>query len=167
MKHKKIEKKFLLYLDGELFKREMATVQEHLEHCSSCKENLHLLSEIWKAEAIGKRENPSPFLWTRLEVRIKEYECNQNLFTDFFEQLVRLARPALALSMLVGGILLGVYLGNIPVSRNAQGADVQSSAQNRDRFFNSIYLDSFRDLPPESVGGVYVTLASQKNGGAQ
>lgn len=165
MKHKQIEEKLILYLDGVLSGREMSTFQEHLEHCSNCRKKLDLLAGVWRAEAAVKRENPSPFLWTRLEARIDQYERNKNLFTDFFEQLVRLARPAVTLSMLVGGILLGVYLGNIPVSRNTQRADLKSSAQERERFFNSIYLDSFQDFPRESVGGVYVTLASNKNGG--
>lgn len=165
MKHKQIAEKFLLYLDGDLSTHEMTVIQEHLEHCLSCKEHLDLLSEAWKAEAAVKRENPSPFLWTRLQARIDEYQRNQNLFTDFFEQLIRLARPAVTLSLLVVGILLGVYFGSIPASSNTQRVDLQSSAQERERFFNSIYLDSFRDLPPESVGGVYVTIASKKNGG--
>jgi len=164
MKHKQIEKKLVLYLDGDLSSREMATVQEHLEHCSSCKEHLDLLSEVWRAEAAVKRENPSPFLWTRLEERIEQYERNHNLFIDFFEQLVRLVRPAFTLLILVGGIFLGVYLGNMVASSNVQTAKVQSSSQDKERFFNSIYLDSFRDLPPESLGGVYVTLASNKAG---
>ena len=165
MNHKQTEEKLLIYIDGDLSTRDMAAVQEHLEQCSSCKKYLDLLSEVWKAEADVKCENPSPFLWTRLEARIDEYERNQNLFTDFFKRLIRLALPAVTLSILVGGILLGVYLGNIPASGNTQKADVQSSPQERERFFNSIYLDSFRDLPPESVGGVYITLASNKNGG--
>lgn len=165
MKHKQTAEKLLLYLDGDLSTREMTVVREHLEHCLSCKEHLDLLSEVWKAEAAVTRENPSPFLWTRLEARIKEYQRNQHLFADLFERLIRLARPAVTLSMLAGGILLGVYFGRVPATSNTQTVDLQSFAQERERFFNSIYLDSFRDLPPESVGGVYVTIASQKNGG--
>jgi len=165
MIHKQIEENLLLYLDGDLPAREMASVQKHLEHCSSCKEHLDLLSDLWKAEAAATRENPSPFLWTRLEARIDEYQRNQNLFTDFFERLIRLVRPVATLSMLVAGILLGVYFGSVPASINAQRDDFQASAQERERFFNSIYLDSFRDLPPESVGGIYLTIASEKNGG--
>ena len=164
MKHKEIEKKLLLYLGGELSKHEMAAIQEHLEHCSSCKENLHLLSEVWREEAAVKRENPSPFLWTRLQAQIEEYERKQNLFTDFFEQLVRLVRPAFILLLLAGGIVLGAYLGNVPGSNRTQQANSQSAAQDEERFFNSIYLDSFHDLPPESLGGVYATLASNETG---
>ena len=69
-----------------------------------------------------------------------------------------------SLLMLVGGISLGIYLGNMVASSNAQTAKAQSSSQDKERFFNSIYLDSFHDLPPESVGGVYVTLASNETG---
>lgn len=165
MKHKQVEKRLLLYLDGDLSTREKAAVQKHLAHCSSCKKDLEELFKIWKAETDRKCEYPSPFIWTRLEARITEYERNQNLITDFFEQLSRLVRPAVTLSLFAGGILLGIYFGSVPVSKSTQSVNSQSVAQERERFFNSIYLDSFRDLPPESVGGVYVTLASQKNGG--
>ncbi len=167
MSHKQIQRKLLLFLDDELTKNEKNKIKQHLKSCATCSKQLETLTELWKLNSRAKTIEPSPFLWTRVAARIKEYETHKRLFSDFFEHVAQLARPGLVLLMLVTGILLGIYIGNVPASSNTQSASVRSLAQERERFFNSLHLDSFRDLPPESVGGVYVTLASNENGGEQ
>ncbi len=165
MKHKRIHKKLVLFLDSELPDQEMDEIRQHLEQCSLCSKHLGKIDNVWIDETRAMRLEPPTYMWTQVDTRIQEYERNQHIFASFFDQGVGLVRPVVTLLVAAMGILIGIYLGNIPTASNNQSAVTQSSGQ--ERFYNSIYLDSFRDLPPESIGGVYVTLASKENGGSQ
>ncbi len=167
MSHKQIQRKLILFLDSELTDHEMTRIRQHLKQCSSCSTLCGAISKVYQTGNAVKRPEPSSYLWALLAKRIEESETDEHLFTDYFEKLVQLARPAVIVLTLVVAILLGVYLGNIPTPAATNNVTTQSLSQDLERFYNSIYLDSFRDLPPESVGGVYVTLASDESGGAQ
>lgn len=165
MNHKRIQRKLILFLDSELSGTETDKIKQHLEECSSCSKELEKIAHVWKFEEEARRIDPPPYLLTRLNARIKEYETYQHPFTELFKGIIGLVRPAIALMILTSGILLGVYLGNIPLPNNARKIDIQTTAQERERFFSSIYLDSFQDLPPESVGGVYVAITAPNEKG--
>ncbi len=167
MRHKQIQKKLIFFLDGELTDHEMTGIRRHLEQCSLCATRFEAISNVYQMGDTVKRPEPSSYLWALLAQRIEESETHEHLFADYFEQLVKLARPAAVLLMLVAGISLGIYLGSVPTPAAANNVTDQPSVQELEQFYNSIYLDSFRDLPPESVGGVYVTLVSDESGGAQ
>ena len=167
MNHKPIQRRLILLLDDELPETERGDVAQHLQTCLSCSAQLDALARVWRIEEPLRRLEPSPYLGMSLDARIQEYETHRHVFADSLSQIVQPGHPALALLTLVAAILLGVYLGDVPVSSNSQGADVPSAGQDRGRFFSSIYLDSFRDLPPQSLGGIYVTLATGKEGGAR
>ena len=46
MEHKKIQKRFLLYIDGDLPEVEEVLIEQHLNECSSCK-NISMRSQIF------------------------------------------------------------------------------------------------------------------------
>jgi len=164
MKHKHITELLLLYLDGELSGRAAEDVEMHLQQCAACREHLATLAEVWQSDSDGGPAQPSPFLWTRVQAGLRDLERSGNGFADLVAQLIRISRPALAVATLLGGIFLGVYLGRIPAAVDGQTYALQTSEQEREQFLDSIYLDSFADLPPESVGGAYLSVATTEPG---
>ena len=61
---------------------------------------------------------------------------------------------------LIVGVLIGAYLGNIPVS-TPDNRNTRMTAQNSEDVFDAAYLESFNDMPPESVGQAYMLVASE------
>lgn len=84
MKCKKI--KFLLseYSKGELDRREMARVEEHLKHCPQCQEELNDLKDLEKKITIPLDFQGialTPQFETRLRSRVKALESEKSGFT--------------------------------------------------------------------------------------
>lgn len=162
MKCKKLRKKLILFLEGELSEKQRIEIQNHLNGCPSCLKQVELLSKVWEGAGELERIEPSPYLWNKLSLRIAEYENSQNLFSAFFEKIARYAIPATTTLIFLIGIIVGIYLGSFSNSQNAKASRINSVDAAREKFVKSSYLDSFDDLPPESIGRIYITLASEK-----
>jgi hypothetical protein len=98
------------YLDYELSASERAQIQEHLANCSSCQEQLEILSE--QAEQVARRmevlsarsigETPSTgAARARLQERISEKE-KTSMFQKIFARQYRLAWAGLGLVLVLG-----------------------------------------------------------------
>jgi len=159
MSHKSIQKKLLLYLDGELPENERAMLDAHLGNCSLCSKDLEVLSKVWKLEGAVAKAQPSPYLWTRLETRIKVHERKQRLFAHMRERLIPLMRPVIVVVLFLLAIILGNYLGDLPPSNGAVAADTVA----KEEVVKTFYLDAFEPFPPESIGKV-LTIAPNGNG---
>ena len=94
MKGKKIQKKILLYLDGDLLVKERIKMEEHFKSCSLCRKRLEVLSKVWKLERTAGRKELPPYLWTRLEERIKQYDYNGSILIGLRKQFDSFLRPA-------------------------------------------------------------------------
>ncbi|TSA21483.1 hypothetical protein D4R75_06180 [bacterium] len=162
MNHKKIQKKILLYLDGDLLGNEKDEMQEHLRSCSFCSKRLEALSRVWRSRNAMELVKPSPYLWTRLAERIKQYECNCHLFTDMSERLGSLVRPAAFVLLFLIALVVGNYLGDFSSST----ASVDSEKAAKEEVARMFYMDAFEPYPPESIGKA-LTIASNGKGGEQ
>lgn len=162
MKCKKVRKKLVLFLDGELSEKQRIEIQNHLNSCPDCLKQVDVLLKIWDVSGELERIEPSPYLWNNLSLRIAEYESSKNLFSTFFETIARYAVPATAVVIFLIGIFTGIYLGSFPNSQKPKDSSLNSDVTAKEKFMRSSYLDSFDDLPPESIGGIYITLASKK-----
>ena len=162
MKCKKVRKNFLIFLDRELSDKRSIKIRNHLNGCTDCLKQMQFLSKVWSGEGELERIEASPYLWNKLSQRIAEYEDSRNLFSAFFETIARYAVPATATVVVSVGILIGIYLGSFPNSQNSESSSQSSVVTDKERFAQSSYLDSFADLPPESLGGIYVALESGK-----
>jgi predicted anti-sigma-YlaC factor YlaD len=138
----------LRYIDGDLSAGESTTVRDHLARCSHCRERLESLSRVWKPGSVVERMKPSPYLWTRLEARIAEYERNWRLFVDVKEYLGALVRPAIYVLLLIIMLVVGNRLGNIPAG--AANMDAEQIAEKE--IVQIFYLDALEPIPPESIG---------------
>lgn len=125
MKCKHIKEKFLDFLINELDETEKENVQSHLSSCSSCREELENLSEIWTKLGVLPEEQPSSALRSRFYTMLEAYKENlkqekaPSLLTRLYDNwLIRWSpmRPAFqaltALVLLMGGLTLGYLLNS-------------------------------------------------------
>ena len=70
------------------------------------------------------------------------------------ERLAFVTRPALMMATLIIGVLIGTYLGRISTNLPAEDAPIASNEMENE--LAAPYMESFQDLPPESVGRAYM-----------
>lgn len=162
MKCKKVQKKLLLFWDNELSSRWTMKIKNHLDRCSECSEHFARLSKIWEFTGDFEQIEPSHYLWNRLSLKTSEYEKNRNIFSDFVEIIGRYAVPISATLIFLIGIVTGIYLGSFSTYQAPDSSTQETALTPNEQFVKSSYLDAFDDLPPESIGGIYIALESGK-----
>ena len=162
MNCKKIENHFLLFLDNDLPETQQKKVQQHLAACPDCSKRLKQLSNIWQfPEAIEKVE-PSGKLWARIDAKLSTLENRPALVFDFWEAITDYAVPIAATVIVFIGVLAGTYLGRRPTDPNSAFSEPEPITAAKADFVKSSHLDAFDDLPPASIGGVYLSLETNK-----
>jgi len=124
MNCQRVQENFIDYQDGSLPADESAALRAHLASCPSCQREWSALQEITrKVDALPPEEEPSPRLreqfYAMLETHQREadapspFALARNRLDRFFATLLP-AQPslqfALALALLVGGLLAGEHL---------------------------------------------------------
>jgi len=122
MKCKKIKEKFSDFLIGDLDQISKEEIKEHLTACSSCREELESLSEIWTKLGVLSEEEPSDRLRPRFYGMLEAYKQGlqqekpsprwRNVFNGWLEGWWP-RRPVFqftfALILLVVGLALGYF----------------------------------------------------------
>ena len=137
MRHEDVEANLILYLDRELTEEEMKRIDVHLSSCAECARKRDLLHSVWKSESVAEKQEPPPFLWTRLEARIAEYEQSSGL-TRYFKRAARfISVHPISVAASIAAIVLGIFLGTPSVHEQNLTPRVQSA---------SLYVTSEFDL---------------------
>jgi predicted anti-sigma-YlaC factor YlaD len=159
MKCKNVRKKIFSYIDKELSNRESSKIQNHLNECAYCKKQYDILSVIFTGTENYEKAIPSPYLWTRLSSKIEEFEkCKSH----FWIRIPKFAESLVMVVLFLISITIGIFLGNFPNLNNSETTDLKPALTENDKFVRSSYVETFDDLPPQSVGGVYVSLEFEK-----
>jgi anti-sigma factor RsiW len=156
MRHKEIQKQLLLYLDGELPDEEMHQIRDHLSACAVCAQHRDELASVWQSETRSEKVKPSPFLWTRLQARIKEYEQTPAFVWDLkrsMQQIPLHPFPALAV---IAAIVVGIYIGT---PRGSQRNDRAQLAIRSLGAVEDFGLDQFDVIPPGALGSTLVKIS--------
>jgi len=157
MIHTHIQKRLLLYLDDNLPREEMQQIREHLSVCSVCTERQVVLASVWQLESRLGRGKPSPFLWTRIQARINEYEQTPVFVWDVKRTLQGITvRPFPALAV-IAAIVIGIYLGTPGESHRYERA--QSVGQLVGAA-DELGLDQFDVIPPSALGSPLITMSN-------
>jgi len=157
MTHTEIQQQLLRYLDGDLQDEKMQQIREHLTVCPVCAEQHAALASVWLSESRLKKIDPSPFLWSKLQARIKEYEHTPAFIWDLkrVSQIIPLHFfPALAV---IAAIVVGIYIGTPRESQrysHGQLVDQPSAA------VEDLGLDQFDVVPPSALGRTLVDISS-------
>ena len=153
MKCKKVRRKLVAYLDGELKEKQNFLIEEHLSKCAECRKEVDLLSRTFYF--LKNQEHPKlpedfeANLWRRIYSQEKRQVTPQVL-----RRPVYLILSAAVAAALIIGVVLGNFLGKVIPSQNVNLEE--------EEYLTSIGLDNFQDLPPGSLPQVYFNLATQQ-----
>jgi anti-sigma factor RsiW len=156
MKCRNIQKKLSAYQDRELRPREQEEVSRHLLNCQSCREQYEKLERVWQTLGGLEEVRPVPWFYQQIVRRIDEPRERGSL--PSFQQVLQILRaPAIVSVILMIGLLLGTYLGNVlvqsgflPFQRNSV------SYSQKGPFLSS--LNVFDPVPPGTLADGYLQL---------
>ena len=158
MRCEKVKEKLSAFIDNELEKEIRSEIEQHLAQCPVCNKELELLSQTWSTLEVWEKIKPSESFESKFWHRVREKELKQSLFQRLLTKLIPVPTTVIILTI---GLLAGIYLGNIVFPKETKVSTNESLfSLGKENF---LYLDNFEDFPPESVGGVYIVLTSQKN----
>jgi anti-sigma factor RsiW len=158
MKCPQVQKRFSAFQDGELKPQEQERVSKHLESCSGCRERYAEIEEVWQALGDFKEVLPEPGFYRQLVKKINE--SNEIRFPGGFQWLFQFfSSPWVASTLLIVGILIGTFLGNILVK-----SDLFPFQQNRAAYSQAaneaFSLRAFDPIPPGTLGDKYLRMAN-------
>ena len=158
MRCKKVKEKFSAFIDNELDREETSEIEQHLAECPRCNQEMKLLTQAWDALEVWEKTEPSDNFEARFWQRVREREPRQSFFQKILKRLIPV--PAMAMIILLVGLIGGTYLGNMLYPKKQKLSSDESLSLLKE---NLLYLDNFEDFPPESLGGIYISLTSQRN----
>lgn len=115
------------FLDGELPRRQAATVEDHLEHCAGCRAELDGLRRVARSLGRLERAAPPPLLAGRVQRRVALAEREPGLL-EKLEAGLRVPRfdsPLLVMFVLVLALAVIVFLFTQQVARQQEQGDVE------------------------------------------
>jgi anti-sigma factor RsiW len=156
MMHSHVQKQLLLYLDGNLPEEKRQYIREHLSVCTVCAQQHDLLVSVWRSESRREKLQPSPFLWTRLQTRIKEYEQTPSFVRGMKEALRGIMVRPLSIPVAIAAIFAGIYLGT---PRDPQRYEHPQSINRAAGSADDLGLDHFDVIPPTALGSTLVNVS--------
>ncbi len=159
MKCSKIQKRLSAYQDGELDPREQEQVSSHLLTCQFCREQYENLEQVWQRLGELKEIHPDAWFYSQLVRKIREPR-ERGLLAGLQWVFQMLRTPAIASILLVIGILVGAYLGNIMTQCDFLPFQPAQSTYSQQVFLDSLKV--FDPAPPGTLAHGYLQLATYK-----
>jgi hypothetical protein len=156
MIHTRVQEQLLLYLDGNLPKEQMQHIREHLSVCTVCAQRRDLLVSVWRSESRPEKLQPSPFLWTRLHARIREYEQTPAIVWEMKKALREITVRPFSIPAAIAAIFVGVYLGT---PHEPQRYEHAQSVNHSVGAAEELGLDQFDVIPPGTLGSTLVNMS--------
>lgn len=160
MKCHSVQKELSAYQDGELKPGEQEEISRHLQSCQSCREQYENLERVWQTLAELEEIRQDPWFYRQLVKKIKEPR-EHGFFPSLQWVSGLLPTPAIASIILMVGILVGTYLGNVLVRRDFLPFQRNSvSYSQKEAPFES--LKAFDPAPPGTLAHGYLQMVSYK-----
>jgi anti-sigma factor RsiW len=158
MKCFQAQKRFSAFQDGELNPRERERVSHHLESCSACRERFAEMEKVSQALGGFKEIIPQPGFYGQLVKKINEsYETRSPVGFQWLFQFF--SSPGVALTLLIAGVLIGTFLGNILVKSDS--FPFQQNRVAHSHAANEVFsLRAFHPIPPGTLGDKYLRMAN-------
>jgi anti-sigma factor RsiW len=110
MQCKKLHKKLIFYLEGDLPYKEAEEVKQHLAECKECTAFAGEMSKTLGVLQTEKSPEVTPFFYTRLKARLEsQTEKSSQLVSHPF--VVRVLQPAFFSLLLLAGVYTGIKIG--------------------------------------------------------
>ncbi|MCU0645128.1 MAG: zf-HC2 domain-containing protein [bacterium] len=162
MSCQKIKKQLLLFLDNELPEAQHQEIRQHLAGCPDCSKHLKQLTKIWDAPAAIEILEPSAHLWRRIASKLPASKNRWDLLADLWQSMRGFAVPVAATVIILIGILTGAYLGTLPSDPDSAISGQAPLVAAKEAFIKTSHLDAFDDLPPASIGGIYLSMETNQ-----
>lgn len=154
-KHKKIQRKLLLYLENELGEKERELVRDHLRNCSYCSRVLEVYRQLWKTASQREEVQPPPYLWEKIRNCLDEIE-RSSLFFFRVEQFLRHYAYSAFLAVLISiAITAGFFIGSPSSPPRPTSFESAASIRQTSSPAEEFKLDWFDIIPPGSVAEIF------------
>ncbi|MBE0460678.1 MAG: zf-HC2 domain-containing protein [Candidatus Aminicenantes bacterium] len=157
MKCKKVKERLSAFMDDELDRKKTSEIEQHLAECSACNQELKLLTKTWGSLEVWEKIEPSDNFEAIFWQKIRGRELRQPLFQRLLTKVIPVPT---AVIILIIGLVGGIYLCNILYPKETKVYTDESLSLVKENF---LYLNNFEDFPPESLGGLYISLTSKGN----
>ena len=148
MKCSQVKQMISRYIDQDLASYEKRTLEHHIGECPSCQEAMEGQMAVHNLfSSAEKFEAPLGFA-AKIMARIEGKERRTSFWSFFTFQPVFLRAVEVAFALVV--IFIGLISGNLLVAGRTPEKPLTVQ--------ESFSLDLFQATPPDSIGGVYVTM---------
>jgi anti-sigma factor RsiW len=158
MKCKNIQKRLSAYQDGELKHKERELITRHLEVCPACQEEFRKLERVWQALEGLSEIQPTPDFYGQLIKKINKPHEHRPL--SGFQEVFQLFSSVTGCSLLVAGVLLGTFLGNV-LTRSDLFPFRPTAAGKSPEAVEVVSFRVFDPVPPGTLGDGYIRLVSK------
>jgi len=153
-----VQKRLSAFQDGELNAQEGQRVSKHLESCLACRERYIEMEKVWQALGDLNEITPEPGFYGELVKKINE--SHETRFPAGFQWLFQFfSSPWATSTLLIAGILIGTFLGNILVKSDLFPFQ-QSQASHSQAAIEVFSLKAFDPIPPGTLADEYMRMAS-------
>jgi anti-sigma factor RsiW len=159
MKCRSVQKNLSAYQDRELEPKEQEQVRSHLLSCRACREQFAELERVWKIVGQFEEIPPDPWFYRRIVGKIKEPR-ERSLLPGVQWVFQMLRASAIASIILLIGILVGTYLGNILARCDFLPFQLNRSTYSQEALFDSLKV--FDPAPPGTLAHGYLQMVSYK-----
>ena len=158
MKCRQVQNKLSAFQDGELRPQERQRVSDHLEGCPACRERYAEMEKVWQALGDLKEILPEPEFYGQLVKKINE--CPETPSPAGFQWVFQFfSSPWVTSTLLVAGILMGTFFGNMLVKSDLIPFQ-QNQAAHSQAAVEVFSLKAFDPIPPGTLGDRYMRMAS-------
>ena len=158
MKCSQVQERLSAFHDGELKSQEQERISDHLESCPACRERYAEMEKLWQALGDFKEILPEPGFYGQLVKKINESnETRSPASFQWFFQLF--SSPWATSTLLIAGILIGTFLGNI-LAKSDLFPFQQSQASHSQAAIEVFSLKVFDPIPPGTLADKYMRMAS-------
>ncbi len=106
MKCFKVRRKLVAFLDHEISHRKKANIEEHLDSCIHCREELNILSRVFDSSSLCEEIEPSPQFRNAVMQSIETQKKKTVSFMEFFRFRMNRPLPKIAVLVLLVGLLI-------------------------------------------------------------
>ena len=155
-----VQKKLSAYQDGEIAGEERERIAAHLEECPACRSAYAEMKQVWQSlEKIPEIEASAGFE-RRLSERIRAIPEPRSRWRFPWVLWVDQWRPApaMAFGVVLIGIALGAYMGNLMVGNDSRPVLSQAGYSQAGTDIHS--FKAFAAVPPGSLGDGYLRMAN-------
>jgi anti-sigma factor RsiW len=158
MKCSQVQKKLSAFQDGELTAQEGQKVSKHLENCLACRARYIEMEKVWQALGGFNEIAPEPGFYGELVKKINE--SSETRSPAGFQWLFQFfSSPWATSTLLIAGILIGTFLGNI-LAKSDLFPFQQNQAAHSHAASEVFSLKVFDPIPPGTLADKYMRMAS-------